>query len=361
MDWNLMASAWDLPELVREEDTPLAALVGSSSLRMHKNKGDFSVDLKLGRLGDLGDKSVSKLKDPKASTAVSSPSGPSKKARTLTLHVSCLVDGCTADLSKCRDYHRRHRVCERHSKTPTVTVRGEEQRFCQQCSRFHSLGEFDDVKRSCRKRLDGHNRRRRKPQQPPLRMNSGNILSNYQGFEYNRHQQLQDIKPACLPGPSFSYVYNGGNERFMQSNDLKMGKRTTPHEAPSVCQPLLHSLSSPESFRGNHKMLSSNGLYQSVDSDCALSLLSTHPKQSSGGFGLNNMLQSNVSLPPTRPILDSGLHFNNMAQYSCSLGMAGEPVDLIPGGSNNANMQRGGMFHGWPNGIPKNFHFLGSS
>ena len=31
-------------------------------------------------------------------------------------------------------------------------------------SRFHLLGEFDDGKRSCRKRLADHNRRRRKPQ-----------------------------------------------------------------------------------------------------------------------------------------------------------------------------------------------------
>jgi hypothetical protein len=30
--------------------------------------------------------------------------------------------------------------------------------------RFHMLSEFDKGKRSCRKRLDGHNRRRRKPQ-----------------------------------------------------------------------------------------------------------------------------------------------------------------------------------------------------
>ena len=31
-------------------------------------------------------------------------------------------------------------------------------------SRFHLLAEFDDGKRSCRKRLAGHNERRRKPQ-----------------------------------------------------------------------------------------------------------------------------------------------------------------------------------------------------
>lgn len=48
--------------------------------------------------------------------------------------------------------------------------------FC----RFHSLEEFDEGKRSCRKRLDGHNRRRRKPQPEPL-SRSGSFLSNYQG------------------------------------------------------------------------------------------------------------------------------------------------------------------------------------
>lgn len=37
-------------------------------------------------------------------------------------HISCLVDGCTADLTCCRDYYI-HRVCETHSKTvPLVTM-----------------------------------------------------------------------------------------------------------------------------------------------------------------------------------------------------------------------------------------------
>jgi hypothetical protein len=46
------------------------------------------------------------------------------------------VDGCKADLSKCRDYHRRHKVCEVHSKTLVVVVADREMRFCQQCSRY---------------------------------------------------------------------------------------------------------------------------------------------------------------------------------------------------------------------------------
>lgn len=34
-------------------------------------------------------------------------------------------------------------------------------------NRFHLLSEFDNGKRSCRKRLADHNRRRRKSQQQP--------------------------------------------------------------------------------------------------------------------------------------------------------------------------------------------------
>ncbi|AQK70928.1 Squamosa promoter-binding-like protein 18 [Zea mays] len=49
---------------------------------------------------------------------------------------SCAVDGCKADLSKCRDDHHRHKVCEAQSKTPVIVVAGREMRFCQQCSRY---------------------------------------------------------------------------------------------------------------------------------------------------------------------------------------------------------------------------------
>lgn len=47
----------------------------------------------------------------------------------------CQVEGCHVALVNAKDYHRRHRVCEMHSKAPKVVVVGLEQRFCQQCSR----------------------------------------------------------------------------------------------------------------------------------------------------------------------------------------------------------------------------------
>ncbi|XP_068642949.1 squamosa promoter-binding-like protein 12 isoform X2 [Aristolochia californica] len=98
----------------------------------------------------------------------------------------CQVEGCGVDLSAAKDYHRRHRVCETHSKFPKVVVAGLERRFCQQCSRFHDLSEFDDKKRSCRRRLSDHNARRRKPQPDTISFNSARLSSSV----YDGRQQI---------------------------------------------------------------------------------------------------------------------------------------------------------------------------
>ncbi|CAN1845477.1 Squamosa promoter-binding protein 1 [Linum perenne] len=47
----------------------------------------------------------------------------------------CQVERCGANLSEGKQYHRRHKVCDFHSKSPSVLVSGLRQRFCQQCSR----------------------------------------------------------------------------------------------------------------------------------------------------------------------------------------------------------------------------------
>ncbi|THG01796.1 hypothetical protein TEA_006142 [Camellia sinensis var. sinensis] len=67
----------------------------------------------------------------------------------------CQAENCTTDLADAKQYHRRHKVCEHHAKAQVVMVAGIRQRF-------HELSEFDEAKRSCRRRLAGHNERRRK-------------------------------------------------------------------------------------------------------------------------------------------------------------------------------------------------------
>ncbi|XP_068635622.1 squamosa promoter-binding-like protein 7 [Aristolochia californica] len=90
----------------------------------------------------------------------------------------CQVEGCNVTLLNAKDYHRRHKVCEMHSKAPKVVVLGIEQRFCQQCSRFHVVSEFDDSKRSCRRRLAGHNERRRKSSHDAMARNPSQVADN---------------------------------------------------------------------------------------------------------------------------------------------------------------------------------------
>lgn len=61
----------------------------------------------------------------------------------------CQVDSCKEDLSNAKDYHRRHKVCELHSKSVKALVAKQMQRFCQQCSRFliiyFALNSFLDL------------------------------------------------------------------------------------------------------------------------------------------------------------------------------------------------------------------------
>ncbi|CAA0839914.1 Squamosa promoter-binding-like protein 7 [Striga hermonthica] len=76
----------------------------------------------------------------------------------------CQVPGCEADISELKGYHKRHRVCLRCANATTVMLDGESKRYCQQCGKFHLLSDFDEGKRSCRRKLERHNnRRRRKP------------------------------------------------------------------------------------------------------------------------------------------------------------------------------------------------------
>ncbi|KAK8529276.1 hypothetical protein V6N13_102210 [Hibiscus sabdariffa] len=270
---------------------------------------------------------------------------------------SCSVDGCTADLSKCRDYHRRHKVCEVHSKTPRVSIRGQEQRFCQQCSRFHSLVEFDEGKRSCRKRLDGHNRRRRKPQPDVLSVNSGRFLPNHPGTRYLRFNSPQIFPTTSMTDSSTRAVKfetdksssidfssrNGlfigstslSNDREMQLSFLQSTNWSLP--GVSVCQPLISTNPSASNGDSSWKMLS-NALNRTFESDRALSLLSSQPAET-GEISLSPMVQS--ATPPT--LIPS-------LQYK-GLGMEGEHVGTILATNGSSNTNRHGHGHGHEHGI----------
>ncbi|CAM6014642.1 unnamed protein product [Sphagnum balticum] len=145
-------------------------LDGSGSSTPSAKGGDAFIGLKLGRQTYFEDSAAAAaaviVGQKVATTAAPVFSPPGKRQRAMSPGMQtprCQVEGCKTDLTPAKDYHRRHKVCEMHSKASRCIAGGQEQRFCQQCSRFHVLTEFDEGKRSCRRRLAGHNERRRKP------------------------------------------------------------------------------------------------------------------------------------------------------------------------------------------------------
>jgi hypothetical protein len=100
--------------------------------------GEPLICLKLGKRAYS--KNVCEEEDAKncATTGTTSASTVVKKTKVSQKSIRnsyCQVEGCNVDLSSAKDYHRKHRVCEAHSKSPKVIVAGLERRFCQQCSR----------------------------------------------------------------------------------------------------------------------------------------------------------------------------------------------------------------------------------
>ncbi|XP_022854475.1 squamosa promoter-binding-like protein 7 isoform X1 [Olea europaea var. sylvestris] len=89
-----------------------------------------------------------------------------KRVRTVRVPVGatarCQVPECEADISKLKGYHKRHRVCLQCANASVVVLDGESKRYCQQCGKFHILSDFDEGKRSCRRKLERHNNRRRR-------------------------------------------------------------------------------------------------------------------------------------------------------------------------------------------------------
>ncbi|KAJ7517963.1 hypothetical protein O6H91_21G048200 [Diphasiastrum complanatum] len=125
------------------------------------------------------------------------------------VHVpNCQAEGCTADMSRAKHYYRRHKVCEHHSKASHIFANGQAQRFCQQCSRLHPVAEFDDAKRSCRKRLADHNRRRRKPQM------IGSTFSKDHEDQFSRkadENEQNAVNKKKTSSPSYSLEESGSN------------------------------------------------------------------------------------------------------------------------------------------------------
>lgn len=121
-------------ELGRVEDTGTSPVVAAKG-----GLGEPLIGLKLGKRTYFEDVCAgNSSKNSSSSASLVSSNTIVKKTRVSHQSASnsrCQVEGCNIDLSGSKEYHRKHRVCANHSKSPKVIVAGLDRRFCQQCSR----------------------------------------------------------------------------------------------------------------------------------------------------------------------------------------------------------------------------------
>ncbi|XP_024972916.1 squamosa promoter-binding-like protein 6 [Cynara cardunculus var. scolymus] len=302
-----------------------------SSSKLESNSRESGLfDLKLGRVIDpkeVQNYNPSKIAHNLSSSEVSMPSKRPREAGFGSSIPFCKVYGCNKNLSNCKDYHRRHKVCEAHSKTSKVIVNGIEQRFCQQCSRFHLLREFDDGKRSCRKRLAGHNERRRKPHPGALAERYGRLLPSYNvGVEGNESKgSTRAISSFHIPDHLRSpyqpkHETDGRWQTNLEENmahDLQSISCITDEQLHSKSFHPYHFETDPRFDGVLNAPIGLSGIASS--SECALSLLSSD-HQSRSSCNSSRIPTSTNMFPASHNHQDSGpLDTNPMVGFEGGL------------------------------------------
>ncbi|KAL5075942.1 hypothetical protein RYX36_014926 [Vicia faba] len=229
--------------------------------------------LKLGKrfyFEDVSPGSHSKKASSSAVPAAPPSSGKKGKSGCQNLLHCCQVEGCGLDLSSSKDYHRKHRVCESHSKSPKVVIAGMERRFCQQCSRFHSLSEFDEKKRSCRRRLSDHNARRRKPQPGAMQLNPSALSSS-------PYDQRQPMGPFAFPRNTANLAWQGiHNSKLPETQDFMLKPPKAFNKTVTMFSDDSKGIESRSAFPGIEDPTTLSDPNATQDVNRALSLLSTN-------------------------------------------------------------------------------------
>ncbi|GAB2220392.1 hypothetical protein Drorol1_Dr00008041 [Drosera rotundifolia] len=268
---------------------------------------DSMLGLKLGRRTYFED--VSAGGNAKMSALVHTPvASTARRSRLSSLNVvvpHCQVDGCHLDLSSAKDYHRKHKVCETHSKSPKVTVAGQERRFCQQCSRFHSLPEFDQKKKSCRKRLADHNARRRKPKPNVMHFGSIRPPSSLYGTCFNLQSEARHQMAIAFDQVQSVHIKSeSSNAKFAPA---KFGLFTSTNDG--LLDPDIKLCHNPQQFlssKGMQAHMHSSSMDATAQDLRALSLLSSNSWGStdSEAASLNAI---KVTQPSSLPMVDAAV------------------------------------------------------
>ncbi|KAI5557825.1 hypothetical protein POPTR_018G149900v4 [Populus trichocarpa] len=299
--------------IIRKDLTRVESTENIPSLGASASSGEPVIGLKLGKRMYFEDIcTTSTAKSSSSSIVSTSCTATTKRSRASypsTQSPRCQVEGCNLDLKSAKDYHRRHRICEKHSKSPKVIVAGMERRFCQQCSRFHELSEFDDKKRSCRRRLSDHNARRRRPQPEAIRFNSARPSSSPSSFYGNSTWQSECGFKVTHAGDFFIRPAKAGGIHRQLSypcNEVPDAASTIPTDSDKI---ISFERSTPQVFsQGFEGSALTSNIEVAPDLRRALSLLSTTSWGSNehGSTSLDQLMLANQT-SMTQPMINAEL------------------------------------------------------
>ncbi|GFY96278.1 squamosa promoter binding protein-like 9 [Actinidia rufa] len=182
-------------------------------------------------------------------------------------------------------------------------------------SRFHQLPEFDQGKRSCRKRLAGHNERRRKP--PP-----GSLFSSHYGRPSSSVFDTGKGGGFVMDFSTFPRFNGKDPWPTTRAQDQNSGNQPAA-TGKFLSHPWQNESENPPpdlflqgSASGTHYSSSTGECFAGVtDSCCALSLLSNQPwvsQDRSSSLGVSNFLHAD-SAPMVQSAATHGAPVNHFS------------------------------------------------
>ncbi|RLN36276.1 hypothetical protein C2845_PM03G02520 [Panicum miliaceum] len=129
---------------------------------------------------------------------------------------------------------------------------------------------------------------------------------------YYTHHQVLGTRPHFAGSTSAYSSKEGRRFPFLQDGDqVSFSAGAAALEVSAVCQPLLKTVAPPPESSSSNKIFS-DGLTPVLDSDCALSLLSSPANSSS--VNVSRMVQPTEHIPMAQPLVPS-LHPQQQQQH----------------------------------------------
>ena len=172
--------------------------------------------------------------------------------------IRCTIDNCGEPCVSV--YCRRYHTCRAHIEALHVVRNGEECRFCQRCSSFQPVGDFDGARHTCRDALSAYNAARRearkvnKNKRKEAAAAAANEPDGATG-ERNKKARLEPareggFKTATAPGLAAALaVDNSALAMYQAAMNAFQARQAPPAQAPVAPPPPASMLTQLDAMR----------------------------------------------------------------------------------------------------------------